>query len=75
MLEEATTAPPAFLNFGFEPKVRRRFGALLADILSTTFEGPDFVGQIEKAIDRSIRITDIRLIHKSGGKSGTYDAA
>ena len=28
-----------------------------------------------KAIDRAIRITDIRLIHKSGGKSGTYDAA
>ena len=28
-----------------------------------------------KAIDRGIRITDIRLIHKSGGKSGTYDAA
>ena len=27
-----------------------------------------------KAIDRAIRITDIRLIHKSGGKSGTYDA-
>ena len=28
-----------------------------------------------KAIDRAIRITDIRLIYKSGGKSGTYDAA
>ena len=28
-----------------------------------------------KAIDRAIRITDIRLIRKSGGKSGTYDAA
>ena len=28
-----------------------------------------------KAIDRAIRITDIRLIYKSGGQSGTYDAA
>lgn len=28
-----------------------------------------------KAVDKSMRITDIRLIHKSGGKSGTYEAA
>jgi cyclic pyranopterin phosphate synthase len=27
-----------------------------------------------KAVDRAMRITDIRLEHKSGGKSGTYDA-
>lgn len=27
-----------------------------------------------KAVDKSMRITDIRLIHKSGGKSGTYNA-
>lgn len=27
-----------------------------------------------KAIDRAMRITDIRLAHKSGGKSGTYEA-
>jgi cyclic pyranopterin phosphate synthase len=28
-----------------------------------------------KAIDRGMTITDIRLRHKSGGKSGTYDAS
>jgi cyclic pyranopterin phosphate synthase len=28
-----------------------------------------------KAADRGMTITDVRLIHKSGGKSGTYDAA
>lgn len=28
-----------------------------------------------KAVDKSMRITDIRLLHKSGGKSGTYQAA
>ena len=28
-----------------------------------------------KAVDRSLRITDIRLTHKSGGKSGTFEAA
>jgi cyclic pyranopterin monophosphate synthase len=28
-----------------------------------------------KAIDRGMRIGDIRLLHKSGGKSGTYEAA
>ena len=28
-----------------------------------------------KSIDRGMRIGDIRLLHKSGGKSGTYEAA
>ena len=28
-----------------------------------------------KAVDRGMRIADIRLVHKSGGKSGTYDAS
>lgn len=27
-----------------------------------------------KAVDRSMQITDIRLTHKSGGKSGTFEA-
>ncbi|WP_138380117.1 cyclic pyranopterin monophosphate synthase MoaC [Luteithermobacter gelatinilyticus] len=27
-----------------------------------------------KAVDKTMRIGDIRLIHKSGGKSGTFDA-
>lgn len=27
-----------------------------------------------KAADKAVRITDIRLTHKSGGKSGSYDA-
>jgi cyclic pyranopterin phosphate synthase len=27
-----------------------------------------------KALDRGMRITDIHLLHKSGGKSGTYEA-
>jgi cyclic pyranopterin monophosphate synthase len=28
-----------------------------------------------KAVDRAMRIGDIRLLHKSGGKSGTYEEA
>jgi cyclic pyranopterin phosphate synthase len=28
-----------------------------------------------KAVDRGMRIGDIRLLHKSGGKSGTFEAA
>jgi cyclic pyranopterin phosphate synthase len=28
-----------------------------------------------KAVDRGMRITDLRLVHKSGGKSGTYEAS
>jgi len=27
-----------------------------------------------KAVDRAMRIKDIRLTHKSGGKSGTFEA-
>jgi len=27
-----------------------------------------------KAVDRGMRITEVRLIHKSGGKSGTFEA-
>jgi cyclic pyranopterin phosphate synthase len=27
-----------------------------------------------KAADRSMHITDIRVTHKSGGKSGTFEA-
>jgi cyclic pyranopterin monophosphate synthase len=27
-----------------------------------------------KSVDRGMRIADIRLLHKSGGKSGTYEA-
>jgi cyclic pyranopterin phosphate synthase len=27
-----------------------------------------------KAVDRGMLITDVRLLHKSGGKSGTYEA-
>lgn len=27
-----------------------------------------------KAVDKSMRVTDIRLVHKSGGKSGSYEA-
>jgi cyclic pyranopterin phosphate synthase len=28
-----------------------------------------------KAVDRAMKITDIRLLHKAGGKSGTYKAS
>lgn len=28
-----------------------------------------------KAVDKSMRITDIHLVHKSGGKSGVYEVA
>ena len=28
-----------------------------------------------KSVDREMRISDIRLVHKSGGKSGTFEAS
>jgi cyclic pyranopterin phosphate synthase len=27
-----------------------------------------------KAIDRGMTVANVRLVHKSGGKSGTYEA-
>jgi cyclic pyranopterin phosphate synthase len=27
-----------------------------------------------KAVDKAMRITDIRVVHKEGGKSGTFTA-
>jgi cyclic pyranopterin phosphate synthase len=28
-----------------------------------------------KAVDRAMRVVNLRLVHKSGGKSGTFEAA
>lgn len=33
------------------------------------------VYDMAKAVDRGMQITDVRLLHKSGGKSGEYNAA
>lgn len=33
------------------------------------------VYDMAKAVDRGMQITDVRLLHKSGGKSGDYNAA
>jgi cyclic pyranopterin phosphate synthase len=27
-----------------------------------------------KSVDRGMRVTDLRLVYKAGGKSGTYEA-
>jgi cyclic pyranopterin phosphate synthase len=27
-----------------------------------------------KAVDKKMKVSDVRLIHKSGGKSGTFNA-
>lgn len=32
------------------------------------------VYDMAKAVDRGMQITDVRLLHKSGGKSGSFDA-
>ncbi|WP_374466053.1 cyclic pyranopterin monophosphate synthase MoaC [Ferrovibrio sp.] len=33
------------------------------------------VYDMAKAVDRAMQITDVRLLHKSGGKSGVFDAS
>ncbi len=54
-------------------KVKGRTGVEM-EALTATIIAALTVYDMCKAVDRAMRITEIRLVHKSGGKSGTYDA-
>ena len=54
-------------------KVKGRTGVEM-ETLTATAVAALTVYDMCKAVDRGMRITEIRLVHKSGGKSGTYDA-
>ncbi len=54
-------------------KVKGRTGVEM-EALTATAVAALTVYDMCKAVDRGMRITEIRLVHKSGGKSGTYDA-
>ena len=44
------------------------------EALAAVSEAALTIYDMSKAVDREMQITDIRLAHKSGGRSGTYDA-
>jgi cyclic pyranopterin phosphate synthase len=54
-------------------RVRGRTGVEMEALTAATVAGLT-VYDMCKAADRSMRLTEFRLVHKSGGKSGTYEA-
>ncbi len=54
-------------------KLKGRTGVEMEALTAVTVAALTIYDMV-KAVDKSMRITDIRLSHKSGGKSGTYEA-
>jgi cyclic pyranopterin phosphate synthase len=66
-------SPPA-IEITATCKVRARTGVEM-EALTAVAVAALTVYDMCKAVDRAMRITDIRLVHKAGGKSGVFDAA
>ncbi len=56
-----------------EVKLTGRTGVEMEALTAVTVAGLTIYDMC-KAVDRAMRIADVRLVHKSGGKSGSYDA-
>lgn len=54
-------------------RVRGRTGVEMEALTAVAVAGLT-VYDMCKSVDRSMRLIDVRLIHKAGGKSGTYEA-
>ncbi len=79
--------PLAAIALEFSPDARRRAIDITATVKVTGRTGVEMealtavsvaaltVYDMCKAIDRGMRLTEIRLTHKSGGKSGTFKAS
>lgn len=55
-------------------KLKGRTGVEMEALTAVSVAGLTVYDMV-KAVDKSMRITDIHLVHKSGGKSGVYEAA
>lgn len=69
-LDEAAAAVEITANCGLKGRTGVEMEALTAVAVAALT-----VYDMCKARDRGMRIGDIRLVHKSGGKSGTYEAS
>ena len=69
-----TPAPPNRVDIEASVKLSGQTGVEM-EALTAVSTAALTVYDMCKAVDRAMQITDIRLVHKSGGKSGTYDAA
>jgi cyclic pyranopterin phosphate synthase len=71
---ELSPAPPDAIEIAATVKVTGRTGVEMEALTAVTVAALT-VYDMCKAADRGMRIEAVRLIHKSGGKSGTYEAA
>ncbi len=70
---DLTAAPPDRIEIEATVRVSGRTGVEM-EALTAVSVAALTVYDMVKAVDRSMRLTDIRLTHKEGGKSGTYTA-
>lgn len=68
-----TPAPPERVEIEATVKLSGQTGVEM-EALTAVSTAALTVYDMCKAVDRAMQITDIRVVHKSGGKSGTYDA-
>jgi cyclic pyranopterin phosphate synthase len=70
---DLTAAPPDAVEIEALVKLSGRTGVEMEALTAVTVAALT-VYDMCKAIDRGMRIEAVRLVHKSGGKSGTYEA-
>jgi cyclic pyranopterin phosphate synthase len=71
---DLTPAPPDAVEIEALVKVSGKTGVEMEALTAVTVAALT-VYDMCKALDRGMRIEAVRLAHKSGGKSGTYEAA
>ena len=54
-------------------RLRGKTGVEMEALTAVTVAGLT-IYDMAKAVDRGMRLTDVRVVHKSGGQSGSYDA-
>ncbi|MDI3306319.1 MAG: cyclic pyranopterin monophosphate synthase MoaC [Acetobacteraceae bacterium] len=70
---DLTPAPPDAVEIEAMVKLTGRTGVEMEALTAVTVAALT-VYDMCKALDRGMRIEAVRLVHKSGGKSGTYEA-
>jgi cyclic pyranopterin phosphate synthase len=71
---EVEPTPPDAVRIRAEVVAKDRTGVEMEALCAVSAAALALYDMI-KAIDRSARIEDVRLLHKSGGRSGTWDRA
>jgi cyclic pyranopterin phosphate synthase len=70
---DLTTAPPDRVEITATVKLTGQTGVEMEALTAVSIAALT-VHDMCKAADRAMRITDIRVIHKAGGKSGEFEA-